>query len=113
MNKRVAISVRKNSFCPHFGDSDEFVILEVSQDQVLNEEYVVPPLHKPGAFPPFHTEKSVTHMIAGGMGKRALWHFQNLGITPIIGVDPKSIKELVRDFINDELTMDFNQCHHH
>lgn len=113
MNKKLAIPIRKNSFCSHFGDSDEFMIVDFSGKAILKEDHLTPPPHEPGIFPGWLAEKGVTHIIAGGMGRKALAHFQHLGITPIVGVDSKPVNQLIEEFLNDELKTDFNKCRHH
>lgn len=112
MNRKVAIPMRKNDFCAHFGESDQFAIVEVDESDIVSEDYDIPPDHKPGAFPQWLSAKGVTHVIAGGIGRRALEHFRDSGITPITGVEQQSIVELIYSFINDELVPGENSCHH-
>lgn len=113
MEQKVAIPLDKSGLSAHFGESDQFVIFEINDGNVLHKNYVVPPPHKPGVFPKWLADFGITHMLAGNIGQRAMDHFQHYGITVIAGVKQKPIMELICDFINDQLTPGRNNCHRH
>ncbi len=112
MKKKIAIPVSKDNLCSHFGESEQFAIIETDDQRIIAENYLKPPPHQPGVFPRWLADNGVTHVIAGGMGRRALELFQHFGITPIVGVDQKPVKVLIEDFMHDQLTYGVNKCNH-
>ncbi|HBH23434.1 MAG TPA: hypothetical protein DDY13_08420 [Cytophagales bacterium] len=112
MDKKLAIPILNNDFCSHFGESEAFLLVEISDSKVVGEEYVESPPHKPGAFPLCLKNKGVTHVVAGGVGKRALHLFNSYGIESVAGVGNQSIRELIEHFIQGALEENINECHH-
>lgn len=112
MKKTIAIPLEQGKLCSHFGHCQQFAIIEVDNNTIQKEELVTPPPHEPGLLPAWLFEKGVTHVIAGGMGQKAVSLFERQNISVHVGAQPKSPKELVDDYINNKLAMGSNICDH-
>ena len=54
----------------------------------------------------------MTHIIAGGIGQRAIALFQQQGIEVFYGALQKKPEDLVLDFLNNTLVTFQNKCDH-
>jgi predicted Fe-Mo cluster-binding NifX family protein len=108
--KRFAIPTTNGKLCSHLGRCEKFVIVEVEEEKILNEYLINSPEHQPGAYPKFLAEKGVNIIIAGGMGPDAHRIFQRNNIEVFIGVCLEKPKNLVKNYLNDELKKDKNIC---
>ncbi len=112
MTLKFAIPLENGRLCSHFGHCQQFAIIDVENDVVVNEVLVTPPPHEPGLLPAWLAEKGVTDVIAGGMGQRAINLFREQNIDVNIGAQPKEPKQLVNDWINNSLVTGANACDH-
>jgi len=106
---RIAVPVdRNNENCnifEHFGRAPFYVIIDVENNEILNVESFPNPSvsdHTPGEIPSTLASKGVNVLICMGVGKRAIYHFQNLGIQVITGARGK-IKEVIESYLRNEL----------
>ncbi len=74
---RIAIPLADGKLANHFGHCEYFALVDatLSDKKILNREDVKAPPHEPGLLPPWLSGQGVTHIIAGGMGQRALGLF--------------------------------------
>jgi predicted Fe-Mo cluster-binding NifX family protein len=112
MNKLIAIPTQKDQITAHFGHCEKFAIVTVQENKVIGEEFVTPPIHKPGAYPEFLAAKGVKVIIAGGMGRKAQDLFAQNNIEVYTGVNSGSPKELVEDYLKSQLQQGQNLCDH-
>jgi predicted Fe-Mo cluster-binding NifX family protein len=112
MKHIIAIPTRNHHLCQHFGHCEQFAIFQVEDKKITEETYLTPPLHEPGVLPAWLASKGVTHIIAGGMGQKAITLFTMQHIRVYMGVEEKPARTLVNEFINDELTTGVNACDH-
>ncbi len=112
MIRKIAIPSENGVLCPHFGHCQQFAIIETDDKTIINEHFVIPPPHEPGLLPVWLAEKGVTDVIAGGMGHKAIAIFNNNKINVFIGAPIRKTKELVRDFLNNQLLLTANYCNH-
>ncbi len=110
--KRIAIPLENGRLCSHFGHCEQFAIIDVENETITSEELVTPPPHEPGLLPAWLAQKSVTDVIAGGMGQRALDLFAAQQINVNVGVQPKSPADLVKEWIDKTLKTGANVCDH-
>lgn len=112
MKRSIAIPLANGQLCSHFGHCQQFAIINIDNHEITNEALITPPPHEPGLLPAWLADKGVTDVIAGGMGQRAiqLFHAQNIKVN--VGVQPKSPKELVLDWLNNSLIVGANSCDH-
>jgi predicted Fe-Mo cluster-binding NifX family protein len=112
MIKKIAIPLEGGILCPHFGHCQQFSIIDTNNKNITNELLLTPPPHEPGLLPAWLAEKGVTDVIAGGMGQKAIAIFNNQRINVFTGAPIRNAKELVSDFLNNNLVLTANYCNH-
>jgi predicted Fe-Mo cluster-binding NifX family protein len=112
MKKKIAIPLENGILCSHFGHCQQFSILEVENNRIIDEKLVTPPPHEPGLLPAWLGERGITDVIAGGMGQRAINLFNQQNINVFVGAPMKSPKDLASDLINNTLEAGANYCDH-
>jgi predicted Fe-Mo cluster-binding NifX family protein len=111
---KIAIPVSNGKLATHFGHCEQFAIIEVDGhgDLAPATQYVTPPPHEPGVLPAWLHGHGVTHVIAGGMGQRALQLFQGHGIHVVVGASSDDPESSVRAFLTGTLELADNLCDH-
>jgi len=112
MKSIIAIPLENGHLCSHFGHCQQFALVNVENNTIIDEQLVTPPPHEPGLLPGWLAERGVTDVIAGGMGQRALDLFAEQHIKVNVGAQPRSPKELVTDWIKNTLVTGSNACDH-
>lgn len=112
MKIKFAIPLENGILCAHFGHCQQFSIIDVENNAIIEENLITPPPHEPGLLPGWLAERGVTDVIAGGMGQRALDLFSAQNIKVNFGAQPKAPKELVTDWLNKSLEIGNNACDH-
>ncbi len=109
---RVAIPTENNLVCPHFGHCEVFTIVEVDPEtgKVTEIKTMDPPPHERGVIPAWLNQLGCTHIIAGGMGHRALALFEQYGVHVVSGAPSMRVEDAVTALINDELNAGANPC---
>lgn len=97
----LAIASDSGTVAPHFGRCQEYVLIELSDQQVANRRTVPNPGHEPGVLPGYLAERGVGCIIAGGMGVRARSLFAEQGIDVIVGLSC-TVDEAVAKFRSGE-----------
>ena len=90
---RIAISADNSDgldsiVSPHFGRCPHFVLVDLEGQQVRAVAAVDNPYysaHQPGQVPAFISSHKVDVMLTGGMGRRAIMFFDQLGVQPVTG----------------------------
>lgn len=110
---KVAIPTEQGVLCPHFGHCSTFTIIEVDPEtlKLTNVQTLTPPPHERGVIPAWLNELGCTHIIAGGMGQRAVMLFQQNGVEVFSGVPEMKAEDAVRALIGGELQTGANPCH--
>jgi predicted Fe-Mo cluster-binding NifX family protein len=109
---KFAIPTQFGKLCSHFGHCEKFAIVETKDKEILNESYLEPPIHQPGAYPKFLAEHGVNVIIAGGMGNRAQSLFQQNNIEVCVGVEPAAPAQLAKAYLEGTLATGSNLCDH-
>jgi predicted Fe-Mo cluster-binding NifX family protein len=112
MKKKFAIPTLNEKLTAHFGHCEKFAIVDVEEDKVVNEEFIVPPVHQPGVYPKFLADHGVHVIIAGGMGQKAQDLFAMNKIEVHMGVQDGTPSELVMSYLNNQLQTGQNLCDH-
>lgn len=112
MKKLIAIPTINKELCAHFGHCESFAIVEAEDDQVIEVEFVKPPVHQPGTYPRFLADKGVNTIISGGMGIKAQDLFRQSNIEVYIGIESKSPEILVEQYLKNQLQSGENLCDH-
>lgn len=111
---KIAVPTSEGSLSPHFGRCEEFVLFDVDPQakQILATDRAVPPPHGPGVIPQWLSGFKVNVIIAGGMGMRAIQLFQTAGIEVVRNAVVATPEELVRNYLNGQLTLGEDPCDH-
>jgi len=112
MKQRIAIPLINNSLSDHFGQAEEFLIVDILDEKILKQDIHTPPPHQPGIFPTWLHQQGVTDVLAEGIGQRAIELFHKKQIKVHDGVIPKKPEDLINDFLEDKLQTGINLCDH-
>ena len=112
MKYTFAIPLENGRLCSHFGHCEQFSIIHVENNTIVDEKLITPPPHEPGLLPGWLAERGVTDVIAGGMGQRAISLFEAQHIRVNVGAQPKAPGELVADWLKNALVTGNNACDH-
>ena len=93
---KIAIPLAEGKLTAHFGHCQNFAIIEVENNQIKNQEILVPPAHEPGVLPRWLHEMGANVIIAGGMGQRAIDLFSHNSISVVTGAPSLETEELVK-----------------
>jgi predicted Fe-Mo cluster-binding NifX family protein len=99
---KVAISTDGEYVSAHFGRCPSFTIVEIEGEKVLNKQEVENPGHQPAFLPQYLSEKGVSCIIAGGMGRRAEALFAEKNIQILVGVTG-GVDEVIEKLISGTL----------
>ena len=108
---KICIPMEGTTVSQHFGHTPEFLILTVQDGKITDRETFKSPGHEPGLLPKMMAEFGITHVIAGGMGRRAQEMFEERKIRVYSGVSG-STDEAARLLIEGKLTSGENLCDH-
>ena len=109
---KFAIPLAEGKLTAHFGHCQEFAIINVEENKIINKEVLVPPPHEPGVLPKWLHDKGTNVVIAGGMGQRAISLMEQNGINVITGAPAIEPEELVKNYIENTLSTGSNLCDH-
>ena len=109
---KFAVPLAEGKLTLHFGHCQEFAIIEVKEEKIVNKELLVPPPHEPGVLPKWLHDMGVNVVIAGGMGHRAIDLFHQAGIEVITGAEVAAPETLVKHYLNKTLVTGENACSH-
>jgi predicted Fe-Mo cluster-binding NifX family protein len=112
MKKLFAVPTIDGKLCQHFGHCEKFAIVETQENKVVGEEYIAPPVHQPGIYPKFLADHGVEVIISGGMGQKAQDLFAQNSIEVCVGVNSDSPRQLVKQYLEDQLETGQNLCDH-
>lgn len=107
---KVAIPLAEGKLTAHFGHCQEFVLIDVEENEIKNKELLVPPPHEPGVLPRWLHELGTKVVIAGGMGHRAIDLFNQAGIAVVTGAPSQEPETLVKSYLNNTLVSGNNLC---
>jgi predicted Fe-Mo cluster-binding NifX family protein len=90
---RIAISADNRNgldsvISPHFGRCPHYILVDVDGHEVKAVNVVDNPYygqHSPGTVPDFIQSQGVNVMLTGGMGRRAIAFFEQLGVEAVSG----------------------------
>ena len=112
MKIKFAIPTLNGQLTAHFGHCEKFAVVEVENNKIINENILTPPVHQPGVYPKFLADQGVKVIIAGGMGQQAQNLFAQNNIEVKMGVLNGSPKQLVENYLNNNLQTGENLCDH-
>ncbi len=89
----------------HFGRCSHFVLVDLEGADLREVKEVVNPFakgHEPGQVPQFMESQGVNVMLSGGMGKRAIVAFEQLGIQAVTGASG-SVRQTLESYLGGSL----------
>jgi predicted Fe-Mo cluster-binding NifX family protein len=108
---KVAIAKDGNDVSGHFGHCAEYALFTVEDTTISKKEILTSPGHEPGKLPAFLAEHHVTHVLAGGMGPRAVDLFCTRNIEVFLGISGP-IDTVIQDFVEGKIVPGQSSCHH-
>lgn len=107
---RIAISAEDNNGIDsqvgaHFGRCPFFVLVDVEERDVKEVQVITNPFfpnHSPGQVPGFIQSQGANVMLAGGMGRRAVMFFEEMGIEAATGAQGTA-RQSVERYLGGEL----------
>jgi len=111
---KFAIPLAEGKLTTHFGHCKMFALITVddSTKTITKKEEIVPPPHEPGLLPVWLHERSVTHVIAGGLGQKARVLMEEKNIRVMAGAPALEPEILVNQYLAGTLTFGANGCDH-
>jgi predicted Fe-Mo cluster-binding NifX family protein len=107
---KFAIPMANGKLTAHFGHCQEFALIDVEKNEIKNKQVLVPPPHEPGVLPKWLHQQGANIVIAGGMGPRAIELLNEAGIQVITGAPVELPETLVRNYLDNALTVGNNLC---
>jgi predicted Fe-Mo cluster-binding NifX family protein len=109
--RRIAIASDGSGVSSHFGHCEKFAIYHIRNNEIVHQEQVINPGHEPGKLPRLLSSCGVTHVLAGGMGMKAIQLFEEQGIGVILGIQG-SVDEVGVWFAQDRIVAGESMCNH-
>ena len=107
---RIALSADNDSgldsvISPHFGRCPYYVFVDVEEQEVASVRSAQNPFygqHRPGAVPGFINDQGANVMLTGGMGRRAVAFFEQLGIEAVTGASG-TVRQALEQYLGGRL----------
>jgi predicted Fe-Mo cluster-binding NifX family protein len=112
MEKLFAIPTENGKLCAHFGHCEKFAVVKTKNNEILDVEFITPPVHQPGVYPKFLADNGISVIISGGMGVKAQQLFAENNIEVSMGVSAESPQILVQRYLDGQLETGENLCDH-
>lgn len=112
MNFKFAIPYHQDKVNPHFGKSKEFCFITVQNLKIVNTKIKPTPLHQLSDIVDWIISEKVTHILASGIGQRAIETFTSNNIEVMWGVPDDTPEKLVTAYLDSQLVLGKNLCDH-
>ncbi|NLW10008.1 MAG: dinitrogenase iron-molybdenum cofactor [Firmicutes bacterium] len=109
---RIAVASDNGMVSRHFGHCEAFIIFDVENKQIVKEETIANPGHRPGFLPNFLSDMGVNAVISGGIGAGAIDIFNEKGIEVIAGASGQA-EAAVEAYLQGSLKSTGSVCHEH
>ncbi len=107
-----AIPLKEGVVGDHFGHAREYCIIDVVDRKIVSQKTYPSPGHDRGLIPAWLEDFSVTHVIANGIGQRAIDLFTEKKVEVIWGVPADKPEILVKAYLDSQLVPGINLCDH-
>ena len=111
MIMKVAIAKEGNDVSEHFGHCSEYAVFTIENGKISSSNILQSPGHEPGRLPVFLAEHEITHVLAGGMGPKAVELFCANNIEVFLGISG-AIDTVIRDFLSGKIIPGQSSCTH-
>ena len=109
---RIAVAGEGKNVTEHFGHCEAFIVFDVENGEIVKEEALPNPGHKPGFLPNYLADRGVNVIISGGMGGGAVDIFNERNVEVIVGASGNA-KAAVEKYLRGELKTTGSICHEH
>ncbi|NLW65020.1 MAG: dinitrogenase iron-molybdenum cofactor [Clostridiales bacterium] len=109
---RIAVAGEGKNVTGHFGHCESFLIFDTENGEIIREESLPNPGHKPGFLPNYLADRGVNVIISGGMGGGAVDIFNERDVEVIVGASGDA-KTAVERYLCGELKTTGSVCHEH
>lgn len=109
---KIAVASDAGNVTNHFGFCESFILLSYEGNNLVAEEVLKNPEHKPGFLPNYLNDLGVNVIIAGGMGNGAVTIFNQKNIEVIVGATGDA-KKAAESYLNGTLKSSGSVCHEH
>ena len=109
---KIAAAAMGTTVAQHFGHCENFILFEAEGNQIVSQESIPNPGHKPGFLPNFLADKGAEVIIAGGMGGGAVDIFNERGVEVVVGASGDA-RECAEKYLRGELISTGSVCHAH
>lgn len=109
---KIAVASDNGIVTEHFGHCQEFVIIDVKNNDIIDSNTIANPGHRPGFLPNFLNDMGVNVIISGGMGGGAIDIFNEKNIKVIVGARGNA-KTAVEAYLLGSLKSTGLVCHEH
>jgi len=106
---KIAVPTENGMVSAHFGRCSEFTIAEITDNKVGEINTVPNPGHEPGQIPLFLKNMNVSAILTGGMGRRAIMIFDDMGIEYYVGVTG-NVNDVIKDFSEGKINSGESLC---
>lgn len=109
---RIAVPVRDNLFCAHFGRCTGFLLCDVEQPGRPGRmrQVVRPGAGRCESLPDWLASMAVTHVLVGGIGQVGRARLEQLGLTVHTGHRGRSARDVVEAFLAGKPAGSDNPC---
>ncbi|KUG15455.1 dinitrogenase iron-molybdenum cofactor biosynthesis [hydrocarbon metagenome] len=108
---KVAIAADGNGVSSHFGHCEKYTVYHIRNKEIFHEENLMNPGHEPGKLPRMLASCGITHVLAGGMGMKAVQLFNEQGIEVTLGISGP-VDEVINDFMCGRIVPGKSMCDH-
>jgi len=109
---KIAVACEGKNVTEHFGHCVNFMIYDVENGKIVQEESVPNPGHKPGFLPNYLADKGVGVIVSGGMGGGAVDIFNERNVEVVVGACGDA-RTAVENYLKGELKTTGSICHDH
>ena len=109
---KIVVAAVQGNVSGHFGHCEDFIFFETEGSQIVSEEGVANPGHRPGFLPNFLADRGAKVIISGGMGGGAVDIFNERDVEVIVGVQGNA-REAVEKYLAGNLVSTGSVCHNH
>jgi predicted Fe-Mo cluster-binding NifX family protein len=111
VTRRIAIAADGSGVSSHFGHCERYAIYHIRAQEIVNQEFIISPGHEPGKLPRLLASCGITHVIAGGMGIKAVRLFEEQDIRVILGIQGQ-VDEVAECFAQGMIVPGESMCDH-
>ena len=108
---KIAVAKDGDFVSAHFGHCREYAIFDIENGKIRSSGMLPSPGHEPGRLPALLAEHQVTHVLAGGMGPKAVDLFCANNIEVFLGITGP-IDAVIQDFLAGKITPGQSSCTH-